>query len=492
LGVVVFTLLVTAHRVCLGADRYRPPGIVPSNATLAAVRALYERTAPDPQTYGRRIERSRTVAKGTPFASTTTIRDGDYRIATTLEGATYETGRSDGRRWRRTPAGAVRIVASDVQGDDLDRWPVATLGFSFDDCTVLGETRAPDPAYVLEDRAPGDVPHWLYVDAATGEIRREVTRDGSRVVSFAFNDFRPATGPRRAYAWHVDGAGGPADVTVDDVSTAPIEASAVALPPNVATFHLQDERTSRLPTSFGRRNRIFVDVLVDGKKTQFILDTGTTQMLIDGGAAYRLGLHESLDHATVHRFVVGPIESDDVPFLTVGNVAGAGDGILGFEFFSGYVVHVDYERGFVEIIPHRTFVPPPGAHSISISYAEGIPLAAGRIGAIAGNRFALDTGSIDLVLPSYLADTDGRGVPIPGSSGAESTIRYLEGPITIRKHVVPFQLGSIDFGSSDAFVERRTPESIDIPLDAIVGTRFLQALDLYFDYDDGTLYAKPV
>ena len=220
------------------------------------------------------------------------------------------------------------------------------------------------------------------------------------------------------------------------------------------------------------------------------MDTGTTQMLIDGGAAHRLGLHEALDHTTVHHLVVGPVESDDVPFLTVG-FPGASDGILGFEFFTGYVVHVDYEHEFVEIIPHRAFAPPAGYLSIPVSYAEGMPLATGHIGPLGGKRFAIDTGSDDLVLPYYLSETDGQGRAIPGGNGPISTMRYLEGPITVEADRLPFELGSIGFGQSDAFVERPTRDSINIPLDAIVGTRFLAALDLYFDYDDGTLYAKP-
>jgi len=478
-------------------DRWEPPGLSATGATLDDVRARYAGGAGvAAPSYGERVETYRTVAKGTPFDSTATIRGLDFAIATTVAGDVYRSGRTGGRRWRETPTGVVRIVASDVQGDDIDRWPIAVLGFDFSDCRVVGETHTNAPSYVLEDRAVGDVPHWLYVDAKTGEIRREITRDGSRVVSFDFADFRTTSGVRRAYAWHVDGAGGSADVAVTSIEERDVPPESLDIPRSApATFALtlRGGRSARLPARFSKWGAIFVSVAVDGHKTEFVLDTGTTQMLIDGGAAHRFGLQETLDHTTVHELEAGPVTMTGVPFLTVGlgERFGGLDGILGNEFFRGYVVHVNYERQFVEVIPHENFTPPPGAISIPISYAEGMPLAEGRIDSMAGDRFALDTGSPGLVLPTLLRERAGEKFS-EQQIGPYEVQRYLEGPLTAYgANVSKLSLGGIDFVDVPAQIERPERDSIEIPLDGIVGTRLLSALDLWFDYDNDALYAKP-
>jgi predicted aspartyl protease len=488
---------VVMQATARAGDRYEPPGLAATSATLDDVRARYAAaTGVASQAYAARIETYHTVAKGTPFDSTMTVRGSDFTIATTLAGDLYRSGRNGGRRWRRTPSGVVRIVASDVQGDDLDRWPSAVLGFDIADCRVAGETRGDAASYVLEDRAVGDVPHWFYIDEKTGELRREVTRDGSRVVTFDFTDFRAIDGVRRPYAWHVDGAGGPADVVVVSIEERDLAAPLFAIPESApATFvlSLAGARAARLPTRFARWGAIYVTVRVDGHKSEFMLDTGTTQMLIDGGAAHRFGLRETLDHTTVHELDAGPIAMTDVPFLTVGLGDGFGglEGILGHEFFRGYIVHVNYERQFVEVIPHGDFEPPPGAISIPISYSEGMPLASGRIGSIAVDRLALDTGSQRVVLPSLLRERAGQTISAK-TFGSYRVQHYLEGPITTNEaSIASLALGGIDFVNVPADIERSERDSMEIPLDGIVGTSLLSTLDLWFDYDDDALYAKP-
>ncbi len=183
----------------------------------------------------------------------------------------------------------------------------------------------------------------------------------------------------------------------------------------------------------------------------------------------------------------------DVPFLTVGLGPGFGglEGILGYEFFRGYVVHVNYERKFVELIPHENFAPPPGTFSIPISYDEGMPLAAGRIGSIPVERLALDTGSPRVVFPTILrerADQTISATPL----GASRVERYLEGPITVYVASLPrLSLGPIDFVDVPAYIERPERDSMEIPLDAILGTNLLATLDIWFDYDNDALYVKP-
>ena len=250
-----------------GNERWLPRGLSTTTATVADVRAIYERghgpAAPDAE----REETYHVTARGAAFDSTAVYKNRDYRITTTLAGSTYVDGRYAGNRWRRTPAGVVRIVATDAQGDDLERWPIALTGFDFADFAIVGQTGTDEPAYVLEDRTEGDVPHRPYVDERTGDVRREISRDGSPVVSFDFGNVRTTAGARRPYTWHID-----ADV---------------------------DRR--RRGASFRSR----------------------------GGA-------RSHDRSHVRRRTD---RCENVPVLTVGFPYA--DGILGYEFFTGHVVHID-------------------------------------------------------------------------------------------------------------------------------------------------------
>jgi predicted aspartyl protease len=488
---------VVTQALALAGDRWEPPGLSPTSATLDDVRARYAAGSGfATPAFRERIETYHTVAKGTPFDSTATIRGSDFAVATTLAGEEYRSGRSGGRRWRRTPSGVVRIVESDVQGDDLDRWPSAVLGFDFADCRVIGETHGDGTSYVLEDRPAGDVPHWLYVDAITGQLRREISRDGSRVVTFDFTDVRTIDGVRRPYAWHIDGAGGPADVVVSSIEERDVPAASLELPASTPPTTMLSQATNhavRLPTRFSRRDSILVKVRVDGHDSEFVLDTGTTQMLVDGGAAHRFGLKEALDHTTVHQLAAGPVTMTDVPFLTVGLGTHFGDleGILGYEFFRGYVVHVNYEREFVELIPHEDFAPPPGTVSIPIACEEGMPLAAGSIGSIPVGRLALDTGSNGVVLPTLLRERAAQTIDAR-AIGSDSYVGYLEGVLATYDARVPkLSLGGIQFVNVPVQIEPSYRDSMEIPLDGVLGTSLLSTLDLWFDYDNDMLYAKP-
>ncbi len=150
--------------------------------------------------------------------ATAAIKAVDYRIDASVDDADYSMGRDGGKRWRRTPNGVVRFIESDVQGDELDRWPEAVVGFDAATCSVAGQS---DTAWVLTCRAPWDVPHWFYVDKESGRVSREVSREGTRVVRYDFSDFRNTINGTTPFHWTISGFGGDAEVEVVSVQAAP-------------------------------------------------------------------------------------------------------------------------------------------------------------------------------------------------------------------------------------------------------------------------------
>jgi hypothetical protein len=439
-------------------------------------------------------ERLRLVSGGRTFATDVLVNGADVRYATIIDGATYASGRVAGIRWRRTPAGLVRVVRSDVQGDPLDRWPVSTLPMSAADCELVGETRSVPHRWVLQDAPAGDVMHWLYVDETTGAIVQELTRDGTAQFTTTFDDERDAAGARRPFHWTIAGFGGPAEVFVDALEPRPADPAAIALPVSSPAPAAVDTAGVPLPVQFSH-NAILVDVSVNGRRARFMLDTGTTQILVAAGTAKRLGITTVLDHGLAASLDAGALHLRDQPVMTVPDIFGL-DGILGYDVFAMGVVHIDFLHHAVELQPRATFQPPADATSLATNFSEGMPLATAVIGALHGNRFALDTGSQELVLTRYLWETRGLdassigGTPVAGRM--LHTDRYLEGPIVTMLEAAPdLQLGPVRVTTLTARVEKtNSGTTLNIPLDGIIGTDVLALFEWWFDYADGKTWIR--
>lgn len=473
--------LVVLPRAALAENGWwEPPGIATTHATQGEVRAAIAKAlgtaAP---AYVQRVETYAVSAPGVTCSAREFVRGANFRISALLAGRDYGFGRSDGSRWRQTPTGLVHLVLSDVQGDDLDRWPTAYVSDDRSSWVLVGETREAAPAWVLLDRSRYDIPHWFYVDKASGLIVREVTHEGIRSETTTFDDFRAVEGTRRPYAWHVRGAGPTLDVAVTGIGARPVTVNEVAIPGSTSDSLTEPQSPSEIPATFVR-GRITVPLSVNGKGMHFMLDTGTPQIVMSGAAARRADLAPLLGHATATQITVAGTTSRDVP-VSVLNYWG--DGILGYEFFSGRVVHIDYRRARVDVLPREGFSPPPDAREFDVDFNEGMPLVAARVGRVDGDRFVLDTGSWRLVLGRELQvhhslrDLDLR------MTGAARRSEYLEGGINVTPAVAAsLAFGAARFSELPAEVEMSGNET-EFPIDGIIGTDELQNFEWWFDAD---------
>lgn len=410
----------------------------------------------------------------------TQVRGLDYRVDATIDGWPYAMGRQDGMYWRRTPAGVVRVIRSDVQGDDLDRWPLAVFGFDEKHCEAIGQANGGGAQWVLACRTAGEIPHWYYVDKTTGAIVREISRDGSRVVEYSFDD---------SGGWTITGSGGTATVTRLSTGPASVSADAVAIPDSTTqTFAIPGGR-SDIPARFGFY--ISVTAKVNGHPLHFIVDTGTTQMLIDVGIAARLGLHPTLGHLVANSVAVGDATASNVPFQAVDLFDDSVvDGILGNEFFIGHVVHIDYKTPRLDFIASGDFFPPKGAVEIPLYADEGMPLVSASANGVPGTRFALDTGSESILLSDDYASQTGKGVSFNGAP-AGSDLHFLEGWLTARTgQLNSFTFGGVNFKDSEIYVEVPRATNLDIPVDGILGSAFLQTFEWWLDYDHNRAWIR--
>ncbi|HEX8806907.1 MAG TPA: retropepsin-like aspartic protease, partial [Candidatus Aquilonibacter sp.] len=309
-----------------------------------------------------------------PFDAVARVRDANYKIDVILGSATYEFGRVDGKSWRRTPNGSVRIIRSDVQGDMLDRWPRAVFGFDPTGCTANGTMDyGGSMRDVLDCRMAGDFEHWFLVDPKTGRIVREISREGSRVLFYDFDDFRVVGGRSLPFHWQVSGADGDAEVTVSELRSADVSAKDVAIPATASDqFQLPGSGIAEIPAAFNFH--IEVPVQVNGQTRTFIVDTGTSQTIVDIGEANRLGLHPQFGHARVAELRVGDVVAKNLAVEAIDVFHdNYNAGILGNEFFTGHIVHINYPAKKLELLSHAAFKPPPDAFPLKINVAEGIP-----------------------------------------------------------------------------------------------------------------------
>jgi hypothetical protein len=476
---------------------WQPPNIAPATATLGEVLALRDRAAsPAAPGYGRRIERWTVRSADATLATVVSVRDENLRFDTTIDGSTYSEGRAGGARWRQTPNGLVRVIGADVQGDQLDRWPLAIFPYDAGECRLLGVTTGQPRRYVVEYRPAHDSPHWFFFDATSGALTNETVREGSRTYGFAFSDFRTNAGTTRPFAWHTDGWGGSEDVTVDGIEQRDVLPGTVALPASrsdeLATF---DGPSVQLPAHFeDTLKRIYIDGTINGHRMRFIFDTGTTQILIDAVAAQRFGIRPVLGHGIAADVSTGPVHFKNVAIETTSLDRFGADGIVGYDYFAGHIVHLDYENERVTFERRDGFAAPDKAREMDVDYSEGMPLAPATIGGQASKRIALDTGSfeIEFLRPLYAGRNLTPAQLGLGDFGRVSAIGFLEGGITIQAATAAsITFAGTDFSDTRVWFEiQNTGDAVDFPIDGIFGAGVLERYEWWFDYDGGRCWLR--
>jgi hypothetical protein len=232
------------------------------------------------------------------------------------------------------------------------------------------------------------------------------------------------------------------------------------------------ERLSTLPDEaastirFERHeNLIFVPVRLNGSDALwFILDSGSSRMLVDEGVAKRLefpvGAASTVQGAGLGRIpvqriaapvdiVVGEVRSaghqfDSIDLAGVSRVVGRRiDGILGYELFSRFVVTVDYAARTLELEEPSGWRGLPGATEVELTIRERWPLVRGTlhipgVGEVS-DEFLVDLGSGDAVshpaikkTSGYLRQTmTGVGLGFPTTGHIGTATRFEIGPYSI-------------------------------------------------------------
>jgi len=474
------------------AAEWQPVGLRPASTTLSAVLAANARAAgtPDPSFASRR-ERWTYTNGARVLPVDVAVKGDDYRATIAVGAARYDAGRLHSTRWRGDANGIVHGLFADQQGDALDRLPQTLFPYDPKTCELAGETAGANPAWVIADRPPGEPPSWFFVDETSGLIVREQTREGKRAFTTTFDRFAPVAGVLRPRHWHIsDGeAHDDLDVAVETILPAPVPAAAVALPVEEHVFApaAGPLGTVELPARF-RAGRVTVAVVVDGRNERFVLDSGTASITLDAADARRFD--PLLEHAIVPHMAVGALEMTDVSVLAISS----GVGILGYDFFFGHVVRVDYLHERVEVLSHEaaaSIFADPKTVVLPANVDHGLPLVHVDLGPVASDAFAIDTGSPRLYALGPFAQRNAAEIAAHWAvDGRNSIEHYLEGSVEISpRRVALFSLGPFRFKDTSVGIQlpSSAADALEIPFDGIIGTDVLQNFDLYFDYDNSRI-----
>jgi hypothetical protein len=470
---------------------WEPPGLVPSTTPVATVVQALAAAAPAP---ADRVERWQVTTPSTTLTAGVAVHGADFRIDAMLGPDRFSSGRAGGFHWRQTPNGLVHLIGADVQGDDLDRWPLALFPVAASDCVAVLQTRERPAEWVLEYRVDPDAPRWFYIDPAGGGIVREVLREGTRIVTFTFGDRRTFEGRTRPFAWHVEGSGGTANVAVTGVTDQPVPAGAVAIPLSREDAAPSLAGPVELRLTFPWLGGITLAARVNGRDATFLLDTGTPQIIIFAHAVPRFGLQPLLGHVRIPSLDVGPLEYRNLAAGVVSDPRLARlDGILGYDFFRGHIVHLDYSGARLDVLPRAGFAPPPDAGETAVDYNEGMPLVPLTLAGLQAARFVLDTGSYRIELLRFLSER--TAVPpsalgeIRGSPPMPES--FLEGTIFVDPVRIPrLNFLGYEFRDVPASIEDGRNATVDFPIDGILGSMLLSHFEWWFDADGGRLWYR--
>ncbi|HTW85230.1 MAG TPA: aspartyl protease family protein [Candidatus Sulfotelmatobacter sp.] len=482
-----------------------PGGLVGTAATLAKVRALYERA------HQRDYTRAATVIEDWRLFQDGTV--GEYRVyqlgkdvraITTLGPVSYQKGVLHGIHWQQDRNGITfvdaglhdqRLAASERAfrdpGDDRD-------------VRLVGESPATG-AYVVEVDPPAGIHEWLFIDKRTGLLTRSEAVERHARITTTYDDYRLFDGvwdPSRIFTTDTLGNEREQLLVNRGLDTTP-DPRDVEMPPSrrVVEFTGKPGGTVRLPVRFVDGLPV-IRVIVGRSAYDFLLDSGAAGIFIDPTVADQQKLERFGTHigSTMGAFQ----ESMTViPLLTVGDLRMRNlaarvvaipfqpdshtriVGLLGFDFFADVVVHLDLEHNLAEAIAPERFHPPSDAASATLSLDDRTPAIHISAGSALG-RVVLDTGANQTVFENGFAD---RGEFAPDRFSGTTRVRGIGGSA----FAVPTRLPGLEIAGlwlRDVTADVSNADLGSDEVDGTLGTDLLRSYELWFDYRANAVYLR--
>ena len=249
---------------------------------------------------------------------------------------------------------------------------------------------------------------------------------------------------------------------------------------------------------------IFIPVRVNGSEPLwFAVDSAASSMILDSAVARRFGFSGEQGYSrgagagpVAHMKIAAPISlqigsmpAAEYSMIAIDlsgparNAGHATDGLIGYEFFSRYVVEIDYRRHRITMTSPDEFRAPANQAALPLVIDHKVPFVEAEVKvegvAPARGRFLIDTGSSDgvdhPVIKQSTGDVNktwtgvGLGSPIVGYVGRAEY--FMLGPYVVKGPVLAC-CGGNEFNQQ------------------MIGSAILEKFRLTFDYQHSRLYVR--
>jgi hypothetical protein len=439
--------------------------------------------------------------------STTTLHlDGDDRVDIEKNGPfTSASGTYRQQRWVQNSNGIVRLLSKHVDRVDPNTQAWDHPEDPNSGVRVLGITQDASPSYVIEANPKNGSDELRYYDAKTFLLSKVVFfgKDGHRHVT-TYSDYKNCFGEANPFViQYSDGRPQNDESTrVIAFDAAPGDTTSMEIPATRPLFDLGDKPLT-LPATFSS-DGIIVRVTIGGRGLDFLLDSGTSSLVIDPGAVRELRLPSygrrtltmggdyDSSETIVPNMSIGPLAMRNVAFQ-VAPVGLQTDethqvvGLLGYDVFASGIIGIDFPKESVTLYPSSAFDPHVlGLSPLQMQVDYGVPRVLGTVEDVKG-LFLIDTGSFATFMYKRFID---QLPSVTGSVNDAVTMQAVGGDVQSRIYSVSnVALGSLKYTSAEVAVPGTSTFDI-LNTDGIIGRDAMQSTSLYFDYANQVMYVK--
>jgi hypothetical protein len=458
-----------------------------------------------------------------------TVMKGRHKRVYTHAGIDSTTTVNDGRRvWLRDWNGKVR----ELQGTDIKNEVADSLQGNF---SSLLPVHIPDQTefqgqdesgrfYVLKISPKGGRTISLYLDKSSFLPVKSERLNGDYTLTIFYSDWREVKGIKVPFKLRRSTGDPRSDINIEvrDVHfNAPLHKSAFIKPRDTAqdTRFATGNSTLHIPYK-ALGTFVLVQTKVNGSDPLwFILDSGASLSLINKDRAEALGvpLYGKLEISgagsrtdfSIAKGVTFTVQGTEVIKQTVGAISlGALDnafklpigGILGYDFFSRFIVKINYEAKTLDLYDPQTYEYDEHGETVPFTIEDGLPYVQGEIRfpgmpTIAG-EFLVDTGGTyaatlyrPFVSSHKLSEVARPTAQVKGAQGSEKEFFNNEGMI---RWLESFTLGHTAIDKLPVFLTLSEQGAHNNPDYAgYVGGPLLRRFNIVFDYSRHHLILEP-
>jgi hypothetical protein len=517
-SMVLGAAVILAALGSLVADAPSTEAYAPASVSLAQLFDLNQRAAGalEPGAY-RAITRTQS-SNGDVWTSDTYLSGSDFRTTVRQGDVNWAYGEYQGRQWQQDVNGLILSSSSDFQEQDPFVDALRAPEDLQSGVKLLGMTADASPSFVVEITPRSGLTERRYYDTRTDMLSRleMIDYDGHKQV-WMYAGYRRLYG--RAVAgvidYEQDGTSVTRRTSVVSYDRVPAASIDVTIPPSRSLFDLAGRDAVVIPARFTDHG-IIVRASIAGRGLDFILDSGSSELVIDRSLADQLGMKSTgavresyagdytVSSALAPDLSVAGLTARDVAFSTVpldaiSSAIGfdeklAGEqivGLLGTDLIASGALEVNFQTKTLTLYRQ---VPPDlaqqGFSALPLRSDYGVPLIQAAFSGVPGS-FIADLGDdYSMLYPHYFARFPNK---IPRGMADQDEMVTIGGRPFGIKHLTMKRLvlGDWIFGDVQVVV----PSAVyaqERDYDGLIGRDTLSSFNLVFDYANHKLWFKPL